>query len=73
MEIESEESHIHSEEESIDMEPLNLKTNKKLVLTHQAESDAFSIANRRVKTTELNRIVDPHNKAQKSYLTLKTK
>ncbi len=55
------------------MQPLSLKTDKKLVLTHEAESIASSIGSRRLKTNELNRALDPNNYAQKSYFTVKTK
>ncbi len=60
-------------EQDFDFEPLEHKTDKKLVLSHEAESMASEIINRRTRHPELNKGLDPGNNAHKFSLTLKTK
>lgn len=71
MDIESEESY--NNEEELDLQPLSLKTDKKLVLTHEAESIASSILSRRQKDVLLNRNIDPNNFAQRHFYSLKAR
>lgn len=70
MEIESDPDVSNQE---LDIEPLSLKTDKRLVLTREAESIASSIFSRRTRVAELNRNLDPDNSAQRLGLALKTK
>lgn len=72
MDIESEESY-NNEDEELDLQPLSLKTDKKLVLTHEAESIASSIISRRHKDVLLNRNIDPNNFGQRHFYALKAR
>lgn len=71
MEIESEGEDFNDYD--LDMQPLSLKTDKKLVLSHEAESVASSIYSRRNKTVELNRSIDPNNISSRHFFNLKTR
>jgi hypothetical protein len=70
MDIESEED---ANNEELDIEPLTLKTDKKLKLSREAESTASSIISKRNRFPELNRALDPANTAQKNVFVLKTR
>lgn len=71
MDIEESESRGEIEEE-FNFEPLSQRNDKKLVLSNQADMEAFAIFNRTTRVPELNRTLDPNARAQPCPLALKT-
>lgn len=66
-------SQESNNEQEFEYEPISKKNDKKFVLSHEAESIASSIMNRRSKNVEFNRALDPNNTAVKCSMGLRTK
>lgn len=67
------ESSQEDNEIELDIEPLTIRTDKKLVLSNDAEHLAFDLLSKRSRHAELNKDIDPHSNAQKLHLAVKTR
>ncbi len=70
MQSESDEEYNGPE---LDLEPAQKKNDKRLVLNHATQTIASEMVNRRCRKAELNRDIDPNNRAGRYPLNLKTK
>jgi hypothetical protein len=67
------ESSQEDNEIELDFEPLTIRTDKKLVLSNDAEHLAFDLLSKRSRYAELNKDIDPQSTAQKLHLAVKTR